>query len=137
MTPEEIVSGLNDIDFSVKRMNKIIQHIRTFARQDVLKFSKVKIRETVDSALTLLGEQLRLRGIEVKNDVSAELPEITGDPFQLEQVWINMIVNARDALDEKVERVAKEGIAVKEPVKSCVSLRCTTRIQANRSEHRR
>ncbi len=105
LSEEEIVSGLEDIKTSVKRMSKIIQHIRTFARQDTLEFIRVDVNETIDFALGLLGEQLRLHEIEVVRELSA-LPEITGEPYQLEQVWINLIANARDALDEKEKQIS-------------------------------
>ncbi|NVL90191.1 MAG: response regulator [Desulfobacterales bacterium] len=105
LTNEEIESGLRDIETSVKRMSKIIQHIRTFARQDTLTFSEVDVNETIDSALSLLGEQLRLHEIEVKLELDPALPKITGEPYQLEQVWINLIGNARDALDEKGNQI--------------------------------
>ena len=103
----EIDSGLKDIEASVKRMSKVIQHIRTFARQDTFKFSEVDVNETIDSALSLLGEQLRLHEIEVVRELNTGLPKIMGEPYQLEQVWINMITNARDALDEKGRRVSE------------------------------
>ncbi|QWR76430.1 hybrid sensor histidine kinase/response regulator [Candidatus Magnetomonas plexicatena] len=101
LTETEIVSGLNDIESSVKRMTKIIQHIRTFARQDTLKFVKVDVVDTVESAFSLLDEQLRLHEIAVIKDFEPSLPQIIGEPYQLEQVWINLITNARDAMDEK------------------------------------
>jgi two-component system, NtrC family, sensor kinase len=101
LTKDEIESGLDDIDASVFRMKKIIEHIRTFARQDTLKFIEVKINDTIESALTLLGEQLRLHDIKILFDNNVEIPSISGEPYQLEQVWINFLANARDALDEK------------------------------------
>ena len=106
LSNEEIESGLRDIETSVKRMSRIIQHIRTFARQDTLAFSEVNINETIDSAMSLLGEQLRLHSIEVKLYLDPALPNIAGEPYQLEQVWINIIGNTRDSLDEKSERIS-------------------------------
>ena len=106
LSNEEIESGLRDIETSVKRMARIIKHIRTFARQDTLAFSEVNVNETIDSAMSLLGEQLRLHSIEVKLDLDPALPNIAGEPYQLEQVWINIIGNARDSMDEKSERIS-------------------------------
>jgi len=106
LSEEEIESGLSDIETSVKRMSKIIQHIRTFARQDTLSFIQVDANETIDSGLSLLGEQLRLHAIEVMLELDTALPKITGEPYQLEQVWINLIGNARDALDEKEKQIS-------------------------------
>jgi signal transduction histidine kinase len=89
-------------------MSRIIQHIRTFARQDTLKFIEVDLEATLDYALNLLKEQLRLHEIEVVREVSANLPKVQGEPYQLEQVWINIISNARDALDEAGRRRTNE-----------------------------
>jgi len=102
----DIEEGLKDIEASVKRMSRIIQHIRTFARQDAFKFSMVDVAETLDAAFSLLDEQLRIHGIEVVKDYAAPLPKISGEPYQLEQVWINLITNARDAMDEKEKLAA-------------------------------
>ncbi|MBF0517779.1 MAG: response regulator, partial [Nitrospirae bacterium] len=103
LTRAEIESGLNDIEASVKRMSKIIQHIRTFARQDTLKFTEVDIIETVNSAFSLLDEQLRLHEIEVVKEFPDVIAKVIGEPFQLEQVWINLITNARDAMNDKAQ----------------------------------
>jgi len=107
LTAEEIDSALNDIEASVVRMSKIIKHIRTFARQDTLSYIQVDVNETIDSALGLLGEQLRLHGIEVALELDRDLPKVTGEPYQLEQVWINLITNARDAMEEKEKQIAE------------------------------
>ncbi|MBF0197371.1 MAG: response regulator [Planctomycetes bacterium] len=101
MTDEDVIEALDDIDMSVKRMDHIIKHIRTFARQEAMKFMDVNINETIESALSLMGEQLRLHGIEIQTELNADLPRIDGEPYQLEQVWINMLSNARDSMDEQ------------------------------------
>jgi len=107
LSNEEIDSCLGDIEASVKRMAKIIQHIRTFARQEALQFIEVDVNETIDSALSLLGEQLRLHDIEISLELGPELPKISGEPYQIEQVWINLISNARDALDEREKQISE------------------------------
>ena len=104
LTDEELLSGIKDIETSVLRMTKIISHIRTFARQDTHKFIEVMVAETIDSALALLGEQLRLHGVTIVRNFDDKCPVLEGEPFQLEQVWINLLSNARDALDEKGRR---------------------------------
>lgn len=108
LTDEEIKSGIKEIEASVERMSRVIQHIRTFARQDTLRFVEVKVNATIDSAMSLLGEQLRLHEIEVALELGEDLPRVNGEPYQLEQVWINLISNARDALDDK-GRLIDEG----------------------------
>jgi len=107
LTTGEIEEGINDIDASVKRISRITDHVRTFARQEDFKLQEVDVHETINAAMILLHEKLRISDIEVIKDFAADLPKINGDPFQLEQVWINLIVNAKDALIEKDSCVSK------------------------------
>jgi signal transduction histidine kinase len=111
LSDAELLAGFDDVDTSVKRMTRVIQHIRTFARQDTLSFAKVQVHETIHSALSLLGEQLRLHSIEVVTDLPSDSPVVSGEPYQLEQVWINLISNARDAMDEKEKNRTKGAVA--------------------------
>lgn len=101
ITDEELNSGLDDLASLVKRMSKTIKHIRTFARQDTLAVAPVVINDSILNAISLLEEQLRLHEISVVKQLDETLPEISGEQNQLEQVWLNLIANARDAVDEK------------------------------------
>lgn len=107
LTDEIFTQSLKDIDSMVDRMTRIIKHIRIFARQDTLKFVEVDLRQTLDSAMSLLAEQLRMHEIQVEIECPQDLPKVTGEPYQLEQVWINMMANARDAMDIRGERIKK------------------------------
>lgn len=100
LTDEKLEEGLEDIENSIKRMSKVIKHIRTFARQDSLELQELEVNETIGKALDLLGEQLRLHEIKLEKELDEEISRIEGEPYQLEQVWINLISNARHALDE-------------------------------------
>jgi histidine kinase len=59
--------------------------------------------------MQILGQQLKVRGIEVCWELEADLPEIKADPGRLEQVFINLLINARDAIDEKQQSAAEPG----------------------------
>ncbi|MBF0387240.1 MAG: response regulator [Candidatus Omnitrophica bacterium] len=107
-TEQMLVKDIADIEKSIQRITRVINHIRTFARQDTMKFLDVDIASTIHSALTLLEEQLRLHEIEVVLELASDIPVIMGEPFQLEQVWINFMSNARDSMDEKAIKM-KDG----------------------------
>lgn len=109
-----VLKDVADIEKSIQRITRVINHIRTFARQDTLKFMDVDVAGTIESALTLMGEQLRLHDIEIVLDLKPGLPKIFGEPFQLEQVWINLLSNSRDDLDEKLIRIKDGRLAVPE-----------------------
>ncbi|MBF0593576.1 MAG: CHASE domain-containing protein [Candidatus Omnitrophica bacterium] len=107
-----LASGLKDIEGCILRMTRIVNHIRIFSRQEKPAFLHVDVAETIESALTLLGEQLYMREIEVERAIEPGLPQIIGEPYQLEQVWINFITNARDAMDEKQKRIVDGNLLV-------------------------
>ncbi|HAR42074.1 MAG TPA: hypothetical protein DCS07_05500 [Bdellovibrionales bacterium] len=107
LTDEELESSLKDIMASVERSTNVIKHVRTFSRQETLRLNPTDVNQTIESALMLMGEQLRLRGIEVIKHLNGAYPKVNGDPFQLEQVWINLLGNARDALDEMEDESKK------------------------------
>ena len=92
---------LNKIDSNVDRAAKIINHMRQFARKSDLDFEKVQVNELLERAFEIFSQQLKLRGIKVIWELERELPKISADPSRLEQVFINILLNARDAIEER------------------------------------
>ena len=107
LTDERLTEGLRDIDAMVERMSRTIKHVRAYARQETLAIELVNLPATIDAALSLMGEQMRMHEIEVVKDFEPGLPPVNGESHQLEQVWINFISNARDSMDEKKAQIAK------------------------------
>ena len=70
------------------------------ARQKPPSRSAVDLNQVIDAALELLGYSLRTAGIDVRVDLERDMPAIWGDPDQISQVLINLIVNAQQALGE-------------------------------------
>jgi signal transduction histidine kinase len=79
-------------------MATIVNHLRDFSRQTKGTYEAVALNEVVAAAFLMLRQQLRIRKIEVVQSLEPSLPAIRGDRFQLEQVFINLIANARDAV---------------------------------------
>jgi len=99
---DEILSTMaTEIDSYVDRATKIINHMRQFGRQSDVSLEKIQVNSVLERALEILGQQLKVRGIEVVRDLTPDLPLILADPDRLEQVFINLLINARDAIDEK------------------------------------
>jgi C4-dicarboxylate-specific signal transduction histidine kinase len=80
------------------RMAKIINHLRDFSRQSKGTYETIALNEVVESTLLMLRQQLRARNIDVVETLEPNLQAIWGDRFQLEQVFINLITNAQDAM---------------------------------------
>ncbi len=85
----------------VERAIHIINHLRKFGRRTDITKTLVDINTPIKGVFTLLGQQLRVRNIEVVLDLAENLPPIMGDTNRLEQVFINLVVNARNAMEEK------------------------------------
>ena len=96
---DDLNGQLTAIERNTKRMMNIINHLRTFSRQSPLDFHPVDINRVIENTFLMMGEQLRLHDIEVKKDLAANLPRIQGDANQLEQVLLNLLINAGDAIE--------------------------------------
>jgi len=97
---ERIGQELDRATAQVRKATEIISHLRTFGRAAPISREPVVLNEVVMHALSLMQEQLRLRDIEVTLDLCAVSPIVAASPIQLEQVFINLLTNARDALTE-------------------------------------
>jgi C4-dicarboxylate-specific signal transduction histidine kinase len=82
----------------VNKATEIISHLRTFGRAAPVVHEPVSVNEVVQRSLSLLKEQLRLRQIEVRLLLDEREPHVMGNPIQLEQVFMNLLTNARDAV---------------------------------------
>ncbi len=99
---DEILSTMaTEIDSYVDRATKIINHMRQFGRQSDVVLEKIQVNTVLERALEILGQQLKVRGIEIVWNLAPDLPLILADPDRLEQVFINLLINARDSIDEK------------------------------------
>jgi histidine kinase len=106
----EILKTLaEEVDSYVDRASKIISHMREFGRKSEVKKEVVHVNEPLVKALELFCQQLKLRDIQVVQHLEEGLPTIMADSNRLEQVFINLLINARDAIEEKWERTPREG----------------------------
>ena len=92
-------SDLNKIIEQADRMDKIIKNVRFFARKSEFKMEPLDINIPIEDSLMLLSEQLRVHNIQVEKTLAKNLPKIKADSNQLQQVFLNLITNARDAID--------------------------------------
>ncbi len=88
---------------NVRRIDRIITHMRTFARKPE-ECRAVNPEEVLNNAFIFLGEQFKMHGISFSREIDENLPLIVVDANQLEQVFVDILTNARQALDERAEK---------------------------------
>jgi C4-dicarboxylate-specific signal transduction histidine kinase len=103
--PQSILHELHSAMQQVRKANEIISHLRTFGRAASVSREPVAIAQVIQSALSLMREQLRLRQIKVELHFPAEDVIVIGNAIQIEQVFINLLSNARDALANAANKV--------------------------------
>lgn len=98
---EELYENLEMVSRQVVRMSEVIRNIRDFAREDRAQSEdEVNPNLAVEGVFSMIGRQLEAHGIRVRKLLDSSLPAVRGRLSRLEQVVMNMIVNARQALDE-------------------------------------
>ena len=98
------------------RMAKIVSHLLSFTWQEMERHSPADIRDIVDGTLSLIGASLRKDQIRVEVDTPSDLPRTRCQSQQIQQVLMNLLTNARDALnsrypesdEDKVVRITAE-----------------------------
>ncbi len=96
---------LSKVDTNVDRATKIITHMRIFARKSALKLGRIQVEDVLERSFDIFKQQLKVRGIEVVREFEPDLPPVLADADRLEQVFINLLINARDAIEERWEGV--------------------------------
>ncbi len=107
---EDLKSMANDIVENVARASKVIKHVRDFARQTEVVRNKLFINEPIKDIFKVLGHQLKVHQIELNLDLDENIPAISADHNRIEQVFINLVTNAIDAMDEKAARQKKGSV---------------------------
>lgn len=100
---DEHVVLMEDIRQCGVRCKNIIQNLLSFARQQQLEGESVSVNEVLNRAVRLVSNTIRQEQIELICRQDTELPEIMGSIQQLEQVVINLLINAKDALEKRDE----------------------------------
>lgn len=115
---EDMRSMANDIIANVERATGIIRHVRDFARQSEVIKSKISVNAPIEDVFKVLGHQIKTHQIELDLDLDPDIPYIMADHNRLEQVFINLVTNAIDAMDEKAEQPQFSGQAKRLQIKT-------------------
>ena len=98
--PQETVAALMRIDGLIHRMGEITKQLKSFARKNTESFVPLNFNDAILEAMSIMEPQLKQSGIKIYTNIPSEPVLIVGDQQRLEQVIINLIRNAIDALDD-------------------------------------
>lgn len=101
---EGLALDLEKAQRQVEKATEIISHLRTFGRVALIDRQIISVNDVIEAALTLIREQLRLHEIEVETHLEEPSVCVEGNWIQLEQVVVNLLTNARDAVESSPEK---------------------------------
>jgi len=114
--PQRILHELHSAMQQVHKATEIISHLRTFGRAATVSREPVVINQVIQRAISLVHKQLHLRQIEVQLRFPSEDVIVIGNAIQMEQVFINLLTNARDALADMTQKLITITCTVKTDV---------------------
>jgi len=98
----EVREILNDIVSEDKRAGEVIRHLRLWLKKGEVQHDSIRINEVVQDVLKLVRNDLVNQNIRVDTELARNLPDLIGDPVQLQQVLLNLVVNACDAMTDGI-----------------------------------
>ncbi len=108
-TLAEAKESLKFIESNAWRANEILQSLLRFAHLDRVDYTTVNVAGIADDAIRLLRHQLMLGRIQVETAYAPDLPPVLGNAGQLQQVFVNLVMNASRAMEDRPERVLTVG----------------------------
>ena len=101
---EEVRSSIQRIVRDGNRASDIIQRVRALAKKAEPQKTSLDINEVIQEAVLLLQRQVRSQEVEMRTDLAPVLSQVIGDRVQLQQVFINLIINGVEAMALVVDR---------------------------------
>jgi PAS domain S-box-containing protein len=97
---QEIRDLLADIRADARRASDVVRQIRGMIRKEPMPRQRINLNDIVMNVAHMVGPDALLHSCEVKTWLAEKLPAVEGDPVQMQQVLLNLIVNAFDAMRE-------------------------------------
>ena len=93
--------NLERIEKDAKRCQNIVKGLLEFAREREPKVETIQLSEIIEKAINLFENQALFHNIDIVKQYQSDLPQLSADPVQIEQVFVNIIMNAADAMNGK------------------------------------
>jgi PAS domain S-box-containing protein len=111
----ELRAALADIVSDNQRAAEVVRRLRTLLKKDTSEYAPVDVNESIDEVIKVLQGDIAARRIALGVELAGSLPRVLGDRIQLQQVTLNLLMNAFEALepeDPSVKRVTLRTQAV-------------------------
>jgi two-component system NtrC family sensor kinase len=110
---QEFAEAVNKIDYHINRAKTVTHRLLGFARRMEPVSEKVGINRVLDETINFLENEARYRNIDIQTDYAQDLPYITSDSTQLQQVFLNILNNAIDAIGKDGEILIRTSFIAK------------------------
>jgi two-component system NtrC family sensor kinase len=100
---QEFVNAVSKIEYHVNRAKTVTHRLLGFARRMEPVSETVHLNQVLDETIDFLENDARYRNIDIQTDYAPDLPSITSDSSQLQQVFLNILNNGIDAIDKDGE----------------------------------
>jgi signal transduction histidine kinase len=95
---EDRLDLVDDLVSQSERAQRIVRNLLDFARESEIEADAHAVQDIIEDTLRLAANQIGLSKVKVKGEIAANLPPIYGDRQQLQQVFLNIVLNALDAM---------------------------------------
>jgi two-component system sensor kinase FixL len=132
---DEIREIIDDIISEDKRARDVMQKLRALMKKSEVVFNQININNIIEEVIILTHSELIIENITLSKQLGKRLPPILGDRIQLQQVFLNLIINAKDAMKECIEKKLHISTTVDDPDNILVCVRDSgTGIEADKAE---
>lgn len=118
---EEVDSAIGRVVSEGRRASEIVKRIRAFLTKTPARSDTLDVAALIEEAAQLVERELARAGIELRIDVATDLPPVIGDRIQLQQVVVNLIVNASQAMAEQ-DNQRLLTITARQPSDNCLDI---------------
>jgi signal transduction histidine kinase len=98
LSDDECLDLISDLVGQSERAQKIVRNLLDFARESEVELESHSIQDIVEETLQLASNQIKLSKVKVEGEMDENIPAIYGDRQQLDQVFLNLMLNALDAM---------------------------------------
>jgi signal transduction histidine kinase len=100
LSDHECLELINDLVGESERAQKIVRNLLDFARESEVELESHSVAEIVEETLRLARNQIKMTKVKVKGEMDENIPAIYGDRQQLAEVFLNLVLNALDAMSD-------------------------------------